>query len=148
MDKCEPADIFRRITEQMGDALISSNKQGVICQWNTAAESLFGFDRAKAVGQSLDIIIPERLRDAHWAGFNRAMSNGTTRLGGRATLTRALTASGKTIYVEMSFSIIWDEATNVIGSVALARDATERHLHERALREQMAEVQSKNHDLS
>lgn len=148
MDKCEPADIFRLIAEQMGDALIYSDKQGIIRQWNKASALLFGFDRDKAIGQSLDMIIPERLRAAHWAGFDRAMSNGTTRLGGRATVTKAVTASGNTIYVEMSFSIVCDENSEVIGSVALARDATERHLRERSLREQLAELQSKNDDFN
>lgn len=146
MDKPETADIFRLIMEQMSDALIYSDRQGIICQWNPAAELLFGFDRANAVGQSLDLIIPERLREAHWVGFDRAMSSGTTRLEGRATVTRALTASGKTIYVEMSFAVICDGSNNVIGSVAVARDATQRHLHDRAVREQLAKIQ--NNDLS
>ena len=143
MNKGEPTDIFRLIAEQMNDALIYSDQQGIICQWNPGAELLFGFDRAQALGQSLDMIIPVPLREAHWIGFNRAMNNGTTRLGGRATVTRALTATGKTIYVEMSFAIIHDEITNVIGSVAIARDATQRHLRDRELREQLAEHQNK-----
>lgn len=140
MTSCEPSDIFRLITEQMGDALIYSDRQGVIRQWNQAAAALFGFDRAQAVGQSLNLIIPERLRDAHWTGFNRAMTLGKTRLGGQATITRALTGSGQTIYVEMSFSLITDGTDHVIGSVAVARDATQRHLQERALREQLAQL--------
>jgi len=74
MNKCETSEIFRLIMAQMSDALIYSDSQGMICQWNTAAESLCGFDRDKAVGQNLDLIIPERLRETHWAGFNRAMS--------------------------------------------------------------------------
>ncbi len=136
-------DIFRLIMEQMSDALIYSDSRGIICQWNPAAEQLFGLTRPQAVGQSLDLIIPERLRAAHWAGFNRAMSSGATRLGGRATVTKALTASGEAIYVEMSFAVVCDEAGKVVGSVAIARDATQRHLHERAVREQLAELRDK-----
>jgi PAS domain S-box-containing protein len=146
MNKCNATDTFSLITEQMSDALIYSDRQGIICQWNKAAELLFGFDRVKAIGQSLDLIIPERLREAHWAGFNRAMMSGTTRLGGRPTVTRALTATGTTIYVEMSFAVICDETTNVVGSVAVARDATQRYLNERALREQLAEIKNKDHE--
>ncbi|NTV71404.1 MAG: PAS domain S-box protein [Azonexaceae bacterium] len=145
MNKSATADIYRLITEQMSDALIYSDRQGVICQWNRAAERLFGFERASALGQSLDLIIPEALREAHWAGFNRAMANGTMRLAGRATVTRALTAAGDTIYVEMSFAVICDEAANVIGSVAVARDATQRHLREKALRERLAESHKNDH---
>lgn len=89
---------------------------------------------AEAIGQSLDIIIPERLREAHWRGFNAAIASGRTRLNGRPTVTRALHKSGATLYVEMSFAMVCAATGEVIGSVAVARDATERVQREKAAR--------------
>ena len=80
----------------------------------------------EAIGQSLDLIIPERLRSGHWRGFDAAMASGATRLHGHPTITRADHKSGARLYVEMSFALVRDGAGTVIGSVALARDASER----------------------
>ena len=144
MKSTECTDIDSLIVEQMADAMIYSDKDGVIRGWNAAAESLFGYAKDDAIGQSLDLIIPEHLREAHWSGFNRAMASGTTRLAGLATITRSLTRSKGTIYVEMSFAVVSDGDGKVIGSVAVARDATQRREKERALRERL-EILEKLH---
>lgn len=133
-DDPNPAGLHRLITEQMADALIYADRNGIIRVWNSAAEALFGFPAAAAIGQSLDLIIPERLRAAHWTGFDRALANGATRLGRRAMLTRAQNQAGETIYVEMSFAVVADPATGVLGSVAVARDGTARRELELARR--------------
>jgi PAS domain S-box-containing protein len=114
------------------DAVIYADVEGVIRLWNDAAQKVFGFERDEAVGASLDLIIPERLRDAHWRGYRAAMSSGTTRLGGRATLTKGIHKSGRSVYVEMSFSVVKDAANQVVGSVAIARDVTEKQTKARA----------------
>ena len=114
------------ILEQVADAVIYSNRQGVIERWNEAAAAMFGYSPAEAIGQSLDLIIPERLRAAHWRGFDAAMASGATRLHGLPTITRADHKSGARLYVEMSFALVRDTAGTVLGSVALARDASER----------------------
>lgn len=123
------------IVEQTADALIYSNRDGIIERWNPAAASMFGYSAAEACGQSLDLIIPEPLRAAHWRGFDAAMQNGSTRLHGRPTLTKAAHKSGETRYVEMSFALVSDQLGKVIGSVAMARDVTERFLREKAARQ-------------
>jgi PAS domain S-box-containing protein len=137
MNASEAPDINDLIVEQMADALIYSDREGMICGWNAAAEALFGYPREEAVGQSLDLIIPERLRAAHWAGFDRAMASGATRLAGRATITRSLTRSQGAIYVEMSFAVVTKAGGQAIGSVAVARDATQRQQHDRELRQRL-----------
>ena len=119
------------ILEQTSDALSYANREGVIERWNQAAESMFGYNFAEAYSQSLVLIIPEHLRPAHWRGFEAAMVNGSTRLHGRPTLTRAECRSGERIFVEMSFALVTDESEKVIGSVAMARDVTERVLREK-----------------
>ncbi len=136
-DNSQP-DIDRLCVEQMADALIYSDALGTIVRWNAAAAALFGHTPAQALGQSLDLIIPEGLRAAHWSGFDRAMETGVTRLNGQATVTRALTADGRNIYVEMSFAVVTDGNGQAIGSVAIARDAGKRRQEERELRERLA----------
>ncbi len=119
------------ILEQTADAFIYSDRQGMIERWNAAAAAMLGYTASEALGQSLDLIIPEHLRAAHWRGFETAMASGTTRLHGRPTLTRALHKSGARLYVEMSFALVVDAAGAVIGSVAMVRDVTERVERER-----------------
>jgi PAS domain S-box-containing protein len=137
-------DLYRLLTEQIADALIYAGPDGKIGEWNGAAETLFGYAKAEAIGQSLDLIIPERLRAAHWAAFDRAMALGATRLGGKAMLTRAQTRAGGAIYVEMSFAAVCDAAGKAVGAVAVARDATQRHHDDKALRERLAELERMN----
>ena len=120
------------ILEQTAEAVIFANREGVIERWNAAAVAMFGFPAEEALGQSLDLMIPEHLRKAHWRGFDAAMASGKTRLGGRPTLTRGLHKSGKKLYVEMSFATVVDDAGSALGSVAVARDVTERVEREKA----------------
>jgi len=116
------------ILEQIADAIIYADRSGTIRQWNHAAASLFGYSASKAIGQSLDLIIPEHLRERHWLGFDAAMANGAAvRLQGRPTLTRATHKSGSKLYVEMTFAVVnSDGEEEAIGAVAVARDVTER----------------------
>ena len=132
MTESERSDLYRLIVEQLGDAIVYSDAQGIIRGWNKAAEALFGYAKEEAIGQSLDLIIPERLRAAHWAGFERAMESGRTRLAGRAQPPPARRrGGGDALYVEMSFAVIADEQGKAVGSAAMARDVTERHLAQR-----------------
>ncbi|SFN44224.1 PAS domain S-box protein [Variovorax sp. OV329] len=120
------------ILEQAAEAVIYANKAGVIERWNAAAVAMFGFTASEALGQHLDLVIPEHLRKAHWRGFDAAMENGKTRLGGRPTLTRGQHKTGQKLYVEMSFALVTDASGAPLGSVAVARDATERVEREKA----------------
>jgi PAS domain S-box-containing protein len=120
------------ILEQTTDALIYADRDGSIVRWNQAAFALFGYSATEALGQSLDLIIPEHLRPVHWTGFDSAMASGSTKLAGRPALTRAAHKDGKKLYVEMTFAVVKDEAGTVVGSVAIARDVTERVQRERS----------------
>ncbi len=114
------------ILDQTTDALVYCDAEGVIARWNAAAEALFGFKRAEAIGASLDIIVPEPLRAAHWEGFRRAVAQGRTRLGGRPTRTRAVHRNGARLLLDMSFALVRDPAGAVVGAVAIARIAADR----------------------
>ena len=113
-----------QVVASLADALIFADVEGVMRIWNPAATKLFGFDAEAAIGASLDLIIPERLREAHWTGYRRAMASGNTRLLGAPTITRAQHKSGARLYVEMSFAVVRDARGVVCGSVAVARDVT------------------------
>ncbi|MFK4652187.1 PAS domain S-box-containing protein [Bradyrhizobium japonicum] len=123
-----------RILEGVADALIYSDCSGTITRWNRASTALFGFSAGEALGQNLDLIIPEHLRAAHWKGFEAALATGAMKLAGRPTLTRALHKSGRKLYIEMTFALVRDAGGAVLGSVAMARDVTERVERERAAR--------------
>jgi len=118
-----PPALCKAILEQSADAVIFADREGNIQLWNLAAERMFGFSKEDVLGRSLDIIIPERLRAAHWAGFRRAMEAGKTKHAGQPTRTKAMHQSGETIYVEMSFAVVNDLEQGTVGSVAIARKA-------------------------
>jgi PAS domain S-box-containing protein len=121
------------ILQQLADALIYVDPKGTIRLWNPAAADLFGYIAAEALGQNLDLIIPEHLRAAHWRGFDAAMASGVTKLRGRPTLTRATHKTGRKLYVEMTFALVREQAGGTArGAVAIARDVSERVEQQRA----------------
>jgi PAS domain S-box-containing protein len=125
--------LAERVLDQVADAIICTDRSGAIIRWNAACTALFGYSAGEALGQSVEMVIPEHLRAAHRSGFDAAMTKGVTRLEGRPTLTRALHKSGRRLYVEMTFAIVkGDSESEVLGAVAMARDVTERVEHERA----------------
>jgi PAS domain S-box-containing protein len=120
--------LHETILDQAPDAIIYADREGAIRVWNRAAEALFGYAASEVTGQSLDIIIPERLRAAHWAGFDKSLSTGETKYAGRVLTTRSVHKDGRRLYVDLSFSLLKDRAGNIVGAIAVARDATERYL--------------------
>ena len=127
----EPSNLADHILDQVADAMIFADQSGKIARWNRASAALFGFSAAEALGQSLDLIVPGHLRAAHWRGFDDAMAKGVLKLQGRPTLTRALHKSGRKLYIEMTFALVAVDGV-VQGSVAVARDVTERISRQKA----------------
>jgi len=125
-DEARDCQLDALIVDQVADAIIYAGRDGTIRRWNRAAEALFGHRADEAIGQNLDLIIPERLRAAHWRGFDAAVAAGVTRLHGRPTVTRAVHRTGGRLYVEMSFALVVDDQGAVQGSVAMARDVSEK----------------------
>ena len=132
-----PEALNNIVVEQSPDAIIFADKEGAIRLWNARAEAIFGFSAEEAIGKNLDIIIPERLRAAHWRGFESALAAGETKYAGRSMTTRSAHKDGRTIYVELSFALLKDRSDAVIGALATARDATQRYLEEKALRQRV-----------
>ena len=126
-----PFPLAEGILDQMADAVIYADVSGTIRRWNRAAAALFGYNAAEALGENLDLIIPEHLRASHWRGFEAAMTSGVMKLKGRPTVTRAQHQSGRKLYIEMSFALV-KEGIAIRGAVAVARDVTERIEQQRA----------------
>ena len=121
-------DLFRAIVAQAPDVIIFADCQGAIRVWNHGAETVFGHSAAEALGESLDLIIPERLRTAHWNGFHKAVNSGQTRYQNQVLTTRSMHKDGSRLYVELSFGLVRDGNGAIVGSLAIGRDCTARHL--------------------
>lgn len=130
-----------RLFEQAPDAIVFADRDGIIREWNAAAERIFGQSAADAIGQSLDLIIPEQYREAHWRGYERALAAGETKYSGQAMPTRSMRRDGETIYVELTFAIVRGADGTVIGALAHARDISERWAREREQRRRMRELE-------
>lgn len=136
------ASLLVTLMEQGSDALIYADKEGIIQVWNHGAENIFGHAPAEAIGQSLDIIIPEKLRAAHWKGFHAALESNTMKYKDQVMTTRAVHKDGSTRYVDLSFFMTHDDQGQPLGSLSLARNVTERYLQERELKKKLADFQT------
>ena len=136
-------NLFQAIVEQAPDAIIFADRDGAIRVWNRGAETVFGYCAAEVLGNSLDVIIPERLRRAHWDGFRRAIDTGQTKYGNRVLTTRSVHKNGTKMYVDLSFGLVRDGAGTVAGALAIGRDCTARYLSDGALRARVAELEKK-----
>ena len=123
------------------DAIIFADCAGVIRLWNPGAEALFGHRAAEAIGHTLDLIVPEPYRPAHWAGFSRAVQQGRFAQDDVLLTSRALTQDGSIIAVELAAALIWSPAGQVRGIMAIARDVTERHARDEAQHEHIANLE-------
>lgn len=138
-----PPSLSADLLQSVPEAVIFSDLDGIIRLWNPGCEKVFGFSATEAIGQNLDLIIPERMRKAHWDGFNKAIERGGVLPGRTSMITRSLHKSGESIYVDMSFAMIRDTSGKMVGSAAIARDATKRFQDEKDLRKQLAELTAK-----
>lgn len=123
------------------DAIIATNREGVVTFWNPGATRIFGFSSDEAIGQSLDFIIPENLRARHWEGYRHTMATGESRYGtGDLLSVPALTKSGTRISVEFTIVMLRDERGLPDGTVAVLRDITKGFMEKLALRRELAEL--------
>ena len=136
------AELCRKIVEAASEAVIFADREGRIRLWNRGAQLVFGFSAAEAVGERLDIIIPERLRRAHWDAYDRSLETGRTKHTDRVLTTRAVHKDGSKRYVDLSFGLAKDAHGLVLGAFAIGRDCTERHLAEVDARSRLAALEA------
>jgi len=134
-----PAEFAERLVSGMSDAIVYADAEGVIRVWNLGAIRIFGFTEAEALGRSLDLIIPENLRERHWQGYRTTMRTGQSRYGnGQILSVPAVRKDGKRVSVEFTIVPFKDDAGQMVGIAAIMRDATARFEELRALRRQLA----------
>jgi len=124
----EPLQLGRMILDQMLDAVIFADRDGIIRLWNRGAEVIFGYPASEAIGAPLDMLVPERMKAAHAAGFREAVRTGSLKLHGEVMTTRANHKYGSRLYVDFSFGLLKDGHGATVGVFAVGRDVTARHM--------------------
>jgi PAS domain S-box-containing protein len=138
-------DVARALLSSVADAIVACDRDGIIRFWNPGAARIFGFPIEEAVGSSLDIIIPERLRARHWDGYHAMMASGQSRYAGGDTLSvPALRKDGAQISVEFTLIALRDAAGAVSGLAAVMRDVTARFEELKVLRRRLREAKATN----
>jgi PAS domain S-box-containing protein len=135
---------YQQFVEALGDAVIICDSDGLIRVWNAAAERFFGFTPAEALGRSLDLIIPERLRERHWAGYTKTVATGQTRYGQDVLRVPAMHKDGRPLSIAFTVGLLLGAQRTVTGLVAVIRDETKRFAEERDLRKRLAELEGKH----
>ena len=130
-----------RVVAGASDAILFADREGVVRLWNRGAEEMFGWSAAEAVGKSMDLIIPERLRARHWEGWRRVMETGVTRYGKDVLAVPAARKDGTTISIEFTIQLIRDDAGRILGPAAIVRDVTARFQREKELRLRLKELE-------
>jgi PAS domain S-box-containing protein len=134
---------YQQVVEAVGDAVVICGPDGVIRFWNAAAEHLFGFAPTEALGSSLDLIIPQRLRARHWAGFDKAIASGQTRYDHDVLRVPATHKDGRALSIAFTVGLLLGPERQVTGLVAVIRDDTKRFAEERDLRKRLAELETR-----
>jgi PAS domain S-box-containing protein len=128
------APLYRALVEGCPDAIVVADRAGVIRFWNAGAEATFGHTAAQALGQSLDIIVPESLRQRHWAGYDAVMASGTTKYGSESLKVPALHRSGDRLSIEFRVLLLRNARDAVVGIAAFLRDVTAAWKEQQELR--------------
>jgi len=126
-----------------GDAIIAAETGGSIVLWNPAAERVFGYTESEALGRSLDLIIPERLRHRHWEGYRQVMQTGQTRYGTEVLRVPAVHKEGRALSIAFTVALLDTPDTQTRVIAAIIRDETSRWKEERALRQRLAELEAR-----
>jgi PAS domain S-box-containing protein len=137
------ADLCQRIVEQTQEAIIYADRDGLIRLWNHGAKAMFGYEDEEAIGQSLDLIIPERLRSRHWQGYRHVMETGVTRYGNEVLAVPAVRKDSQRLSIEFTIVLMQDTGGTPIGTAALIRDVTTRWQQEKAQQERIAALEAK-----
>ena len=130
------------LVEAVADALMVCDAKGLITLWNPAAQRMFGHTEAEALGQSLDMIIPQRQQQRHWDGYHQTMKTGVTKYGHDLLKVPALHKDGHTLSIAFTVSLLHAADGSVSGIAAVVRDETARFAQERDSRKRIIELEA------
>lgn len=131
------------IVEDSQVAIIFADHDGIIRLWNSGAEAMFGYRAEEALGQTLDLIVPERQRGRHWEGYRRVMATGVTKYGRELLAVPAMTKDGRRISIEFSISLLRAPTGELLGAAAIVQDVTARWEQQKELRGRLAALEAK-----
>jgi PAS domain S-box-containing protein len=134
---------FRQLVSAVGDAIVVCDRSGAITRWNPAAEYIFGFAESEALGQSLDLIIPQRLRQRHWDGYHKTMQTGQTRYGHDVLRVPAAHKDGRAMSISFTVALLYSADKKITGIASVIRDETSKFNEDRVLRKRLAELETK-----
>lgn len=127
-----------KLVDGSQDAILISDREGVIRYWNAGAERILGYPASEAVGQSLDLFIPEKLRGRHWEGYHRVMASGETKYKTGLLTSPGIRKDGSQVSLEFSMVLLKDEHGQMQGCASIMRDVTDRWLKEKELKQRLA----------
>ncbi|MEE4254151.1 MAG: PAS domain S-box protein [Desulfuromusa sp.] len=136
--------VSHQIVANAPDAILFSDREGIIRLWNRGAELVFGYSEDEALGQSLDLIIPEGLRKRHWDGYHRVMDTGESHYGTELLSVPAKHRNGQKLSCAFSIIMIKDELGILIGIASIMRDVTAAWEKERRLIKELEELKKQN----
>jgi PAS domain S-box-containing protein len=131
------------VVKESPEAIVVTDPAGLIRLWNDGAARMFGFSAEEAIGQNLDIIIPEKQRERHWKGYFQTMATGYTRYGDKLLSVPASHRDGQRLSIEFSVALLRDDADQIVGITAIMREVSERRNAERALRAKITELENR-----
>ncbi len=143
MDRAAFEKLAARIVEGAADGVLFSDREGKIRLWNAGAQRIFGWTAVETLGQSMDMIIPERLRARHWANWDKVMETGETRYATEVLAVPALRKDGAPLSIEFTIQLVRDDAGKILGPVAIIRDVTARWQREKELRARLKDLEAR-----
>ena len=131
-----------QLLDCIGDAVVVADAHEKIVLWNAAATRIFGYSEEEALGNTLDLIVPERQRQRHSEGYSKSMETGTTRYGTSLLKVPAKHKDGHTLSIAFTVGRLFDEKHQANGVAAVIRDETERFAEERALKKRLSDLEN------
>lgn len=142
-ENTDSAWLYRKIVEDSPIGILYADREGRIRFWNRGAEAIFGHTASEAIGQSLDLIVPEKQRPRHWEGWNRVMESGVTKYGSEALAVPAMRKDGARISIEFNILLLRSPEGRLQGAVAMVQDVTARWQQQKELRTRLAALEAR-----
>jgi PAS domain S-box-containing protein len=135
--------LYQRIVEDNPIAILFADRDGKIRFWNAGAEAMFGYTAEEALGQSLDLIVPERQRARHWEGWARVMASGVTKYGREALAVPSTRKDGSRISIEFNIVLLRAPTGELLGAAAMVQDVTVRWQQQKEMNARLAALEAK-----
>ena len=135
--------LSRQIVDKAADAIIFADTEGIIRFWNSGAAAIFGYSAEEAIGETLDLIVPEKLREKHWEGYRKVMATGVTKYGSDILAVPAVKKDDSRMSVEFTIVLLKNDSGKPIGTAAIMRDVTERWQKEKELKKKVKELEER-----